>query len=318
MPSISEQQEGYRRGLVLGLTMAEIAVLVIFVLLLVLGALLALKDRENEELQERNRILRASLSEFDRIVETNGGHFEDVIRELARAKETRRSLDRLQQEVTDLQQEIQAFRELQQVLETNRPKTMAERPLPEVFRELLLLRSAVMDSGVAPSPHAVRKALIEAANKDDLLQLAEQRAQELTRQKDDLNARLTELQRTADRGGRGLDHPPCWATPDGKAEYIFDIALTSKGLIIRERELPHRVIERNQLPLHGLALNEELVPSRFLDMTRELFVWSRNNDCRFVVRAFDDTASTEKTTYKRHMRVLEQHFYKYEELEEPF
>lgn len=318
MPSISEQQEGYRRGLVLGLTMAEIAVLVIFVLLLVLGALLALKDRENEELQERNQILRASLGEVERIVETNGGHFEDVIRELARAKEMRRSLDQLQQELTDLQQERQTLRELQQVLETARPKTMADRPLPEVFRELLLLRSAVMDSGLVPSPHAVKEVLSEAAEKDDLLQLAEQRAQELTRQKDDLNARLAELQRTVDRGGRGLDHPPCWATPDGKAEYIFDIALTSRGLIIRERVLPHRVSERNQLPLHGLALNEELVPSRFLDMTRKLFVWSRNNDCRFVVRAFDDTASTEKTTYKRHMRVLEQHFYKYEELDESF
>lgn len=318
MPPIREQQEGYRRGLVLGLTMAEIAVLVIFVLLLVLGALLAVKDRENDELHERNRSLQESLSEFERIVRSSGGRFEDVVRELARAKETRRSLDRLQKEAADRQQEIQTFRELRRALEGIRAETTAERALPEVFRELLLLRNAVIESGLSPSPDSVKSKLSEVALKDDLLRLAEQRAQELTRQKDDLGAQLAELRRTADRGGRGLDHPPCWATHDGKAEYIFDIALTSGGLIVRERALPHRVSERDQLPLHGLALNEELAPSRFLDMTEELFAWSRNNDCRFVVRVFDDTASTEKTTYKRHMRVLEQHFYKYEELNEPF
>ena len=47
---ITAQNRSYRRGLVLGLTMAEIAILVIFSLLLAIGALLSSKDQEIEQL----------------------------------------------------------------------------------------------------------------------------------------------------------------------------------------------------------------------------------------------------------------------------
>ncbi len=53
-------------------------------------------------------------------------------------------------------------------------------------------------------------------------------------------------------------------------------------------------------------------------MTNPLFRWSVDNGCRFVVRAFDTTGPTEKAIYKRQMSVLEQRFYKYEELTERF
>jgi hypothetical protein len=53
-------------------------------------------------------------------------------------------------------------------------------------------------------------------------------------------------------------------------------------------------------------------------MTAPLFKWSKNNKCRFVVRAFDTTGATQKAIYKRHMRVLEERFYKYEVRDERF
>ena len=291
MYSIQGQEEGYRRGLVLGLTMAEIVILVIFVLLLVLGASLALKERENETLKKRNEMLRAGATEL--------------------AEETRQRLARIEKEVTQL-------RELREDLESARPDGLPERPLPEIFRELVLVRDAVVDSGISPTPDSIRQALADAAAiKEELLASAGQNKL-LERQNKNLKTKMTDLLRQARSGGRGLDHPPCWATPDGKAEYIFDISLTRRGLIVRERELPHRAIERAKLPIADLALDAELIPKNFLGMTEPLFRWSVDNECRFVVRAFDSTAPTEKTIYKRHMRVLEQRFYKYEELNETF
>ena len=291
MYSIQGQEEGYRRGLVLGLTMAEIVILVIFVLLLVLGASLALKERENETLKKRNEMLRAGATEL--------------------AEETRQRLARIEKEVTQL-------RELREDLESARPDGLPERPLPEIFRELVLVRDAVVDSGISPTPDSIRQALADAAAiKEELLASAGQNKL-LERQNENLKTKMTDLLRQARSGGRGLDHPPCWATPDGKAEYIFDISLTRRGLIVRERELPHRAIERAKLPIADLALDDELIPKNFLGMTEPLFRWSVDNECRFVVRAFDSTAPTEKTIYKRHMRVLEQRFYKYEELNETF
>ena len=311
MYSIQGEEEGYRRGLVLGLTMAEIVILVIFVLLLVLGASLALKERENDTLKKRNEMLQVGAIQFERIVRATGGNSEEIIRVLAAAEETRQRLARIEKEVTQL-------RELREDIESARPDGLPERPLPEIFRELVLVRDAVVDSGISPTPDSIRQALADtAAIKEELLASAGQN-ELLERQNRNLNTKMTDLLRQARSGGRGLDHPPCWATPDGKAEYIFDIALTRRGLIVRERELPHRAIERAKLPIADLALDDELIPKNFLGMTEPLFRWSVDSECRFVVRAFDSTAPTEKTIYKRHMRVLEQRFYKYEELNETF
>lgn len=51
MANVLLQQESYKRGMVLGLTMAEIVLLILFTLLLVLAALLTDKEREQSELQ---------------------------------------------------------------------------------------------------------------------------------------------------------------------------------------------------------------------------------------------------------------------------
>ena len=50
MANILFQQESYKRGMVLGLTMAEIVLLILFTLLLVLSTLLIEKEREHEKL----------------------------------------------------------------------------------------------------------------------------------------------------------------------------------------------------------------------------------------------------------------------------
>ncbi len=277
MPSIADQKRDYRRGLVLGLTMAEIFVLVIFVLLLVLSALLARQARDAAELRERIAILEAADADPDK--------------------------------------EVARLRELEQALETARPHGAPERPLPEVFRDLVLLRDAIADAGIAPEPEALRQKLAEAP--DAQKKLVKEKAR-LAREVENLKSRMANLRRQAQSGGRGLDHPPCWPTREGKAEYTFDVALTSRGLIIRDRELPHRMAERAELPFAGIVFGEDLTPEQFLSMTAPLYLWSVNNRCRFVVRAFDATGPTEKTLYKRHLRALEKHFYKYEPPNERF
>ena len=53
-------------------------------------------------------------------------------------------------------------------------------------------------------------------------------------------------------------------------------------------------------------------------MTKPLYMWSVENECRFIVRAFDLTDPADKDGYKRHMKALEGRFYKYEERRERF
>ena len=284
MSSIQERDQGYRRGLVLGFTMAEIAILMIFVLLLVLSILLGRKSKEVEDLKEWVANLELNTSE-----------------ELIRLKKLERTLN------------------------LAAPEDMREQPLPEVFRELVFVRQEIVAAGIQATPNALQQVLKDSAlAKKALAELAGQDGNTLVeknaglvRENDNLKSQIANLRRRAGAGGRGLDHPPCWATPDGRTEYIFDVVLTSRGLILHDRETPPgRINERNKLPLDGFVFNKELSPELFSEITKPLYDWSikQSPECRFVVRAIDTTGPTEKALYKRHMRVLEHHFYKYEQV----
>jgi len=117
---------------------------------------------------------------------------------------------------------------------------------------------------------------------------------------------------------RGTEKPACWADQTGKPEYIFDIALKSRSLVIRDNALPHRVVEQSALPLKGLVFGAELGQQDFRAQTRALFDWSEGEGCRFFVRVFDLTAAHEKDIYKRQLRTVGEHFYYYEELTRPW
>jgi hypothetical protein len=114
--------------------------------------------------------------------------------------------------------------------------------------------------------------------------------------------------------GRGLTKPPCWADDTGKAEYIFSVALTSRGLVIHDMELLHRREEQAKLPIHGITYDKEILPDRFQEQCKPIFLWSTKQDpeCRFYVHVYDKTGPKEKEIYKEHMRVLESRFYKWE------
>lgn len=157
-----------------------------------------------------------------------------------------------------------------------------------------------------------KQSIIERAMK------AEVQERETKRELDNTRGQFENLKRQVAEGGRGVDAVPCWSTPAGRPEYIFDVALTTRGLILRDRKLPHRQQDQAKLPVADIPFGTEIAPQRFLVVTRRLFDWSAQNECRFFVRAFDKTGETEKVVFKRHLRFLETHFYKYEELNEQF
>jgi hypothetical protein len=65
-----------------------------------------------------------------------------------------------------------------------------------------------------------------------------------------LQGQLRNVQRMLEGAGRGTEKPACWASPEsGKPKYIFAVALTSTGIVVRDNALPHRSDEQRQLPL---------------------------------------------------------------------
>jgi hypothetical protein len=138
-------------------------------------------------------------------------------------------------------------------------------------------------------------------------------AGELERQSYELANKEGQLKRYEQQlaeAGFGKGERPCWVRPDGTIEYLYDVVLNSGGIKMREYVYPIRARERALLPMPEVSPTVLLSPPDFLKLTEPLFRQSIAENCRFFVVVYDGTASTEKELYKQLLRTVEGHFYK--------
>ena len=107
--SVSRQQSSYNKGLVLGFTMAEIMVLVIFSLLLVLSFLLFEKEEKIKQLTLAFEAKTAEALNLEQrlslvldLYSKNENEFEDLFRELVLAKEKEDNIKVLRKTIVSL------------------------------------------------------------------------------------------------------------------------------------------------------------------------------------------------------------------------
>ena len=239
-------RKSYNHGLVLGLTMAEVVILIIFVLLLAFAALL--------------------------------------VGQRDKRKEAEQIAEMRQDTIFSLQKKLKQFAEIQEWLREGKSIEEVQRELvvfSNTKQQLKKYREAAQEHGFSPDPDSVRDALRIAREYEDRMS-----------------------------AGKGTEVPSCWVRADESIEYIFDINLTPKGLVVRETGLPHRREERRALKLQNIVLNQDISEASFLSATSSLFEWSKSNRCRFFVRVFDSTGPTEKSTYQSRLKTVEAHFYK--------
>src|SRR5260221_7877973 len=119
MANILLEQESYKRGLVLGLTMAENVLLILFTLLLVLAALLSDKEREQSKLSAQLALVE---KEFSALVNEHVSDPKTFFRELVIAREKAAQADRLEKQ---LQEAEKQKAELRAALEKERVARIA-------------------------------------------------------------------------------------------------------------------------------------------------------------------------------------------------
>ena len=301
-------------GLVLGLTMAETAILIIFVLLLALTALLgreAERRRSAEDELERLEEVRLVLEE------SNLQPTEAV--DLLRARGTdRQDADSWRDLVRGLAEEppplpihiAERLREARKRDADHRTideslRAAGVEPTSETLRELAAIVTATHEAGVTSDEAAIVIGIYRALD-DALGRLGDQMTPDA----------LAAMSRDAGRwreeagGGRGTDHPSCWYDADRTVAYLFDVALTDDGFVIQPAHTPQHEEARAELPLESVRTGTILTARQFLDQTRPVFSQSVERDCRFFVRAFDLTSADRKELYKDRMRTLESRFYK--------
>lgn len=287
---VSEHRSTFPRGLVLGLTMAETAILIIFVLLLALTLLLA---RETDRRQTAEEDLER-FKKIQQILAERGLDAEELLR-LVRVR-------------VDDQPPADNWRELIRILEGRipdaSPETIGSR-LIEAQEIYELLDEAGVTARALRDTISVHKVLVDVLGDS---------GNEISRQ--DIVDLITDAKHWRARasgtivGGSGTDHPSCWYDADKSIAYLFDVALTDGGFVLQAANAPLHRDSRASLPIDDVITGRTLSAEQFLTQTRPVFQWSVRENCRFFVRAFDLTAADQKELYKTRMRTLESHFYK--------
>jgi hypothetical protein len=283
--TIVRDERTYRRGLVMGLTLAEVMLLVLFALLLLFGWVVR-QDAGDRDLGEKLRpLLPIGATEGS----TQENEFTDAVQELKTSAEVGKAI-------------------LAALVPSNRRLSQEQtRSAVDRARGLLDLGKA---AETAIGPNTTGAAAVSAAQ--EALAVAKTEYEKARNAEGQGSARiwLQGLIKNQPKGqnGNGLVFPSC-VEVDGKPAYVFDVTLKSASLIITDNMLPE--MQKWNQETAPIRTGVDVSNGEFESMTNPLLEWSRKNQCRFFVRVMDATLADQKAIYKIRLRTVEGHFYKH-------
>jgi hypothetical protein len=332
----------HRRGLVLGLTLAEMLLLLLFLLLIAIGAIV--KD-EIERLQGQNQQLGAQLAEaqsalkaaepllFQALKEED---LETLVARLARLEQTEATLATKHNELEALRSSMQTAQkhlaEMRSELEEHRSKIArgeAElKPLLEARQLMAELKRFDPQSPPAVSLKRLTELAREAEGSKAVvaanaelgrkLEYARVREEQMNKQLVEVTTQFAALRDEADKTRRERDNlkkgpggtfPSCWTTPEGRTEFMFNITIRDTGLTVRNIAPPSRAGDAAWKLLDPLSYGTDVAANSFRGATARLFAWSKQQECRFFAEIKDLTGATAKDLYKSSRQAIEDHFY---------
>jgi hypothetical protein len=276
---IGEQHAAYRKGLVLGLTMAEVGILIIFILLLLIAF----------DYLQRDEILRP----FANKTPVEPARIEQLLQAETQLQEIGEALGVEPAKLPD------DFARLVRVVEAASRSQGGQGSLAEA-QELL----AEMERAVARVETAAQK--MEAGRGGEVAE----ELQALSYRVENQQGLLTRYENQLARYGQGIGGRPCWVQDNGEIDFLYDVVLRSNGISMRERANPHRAAERALLPLPQVNPAETLTKSEFTRRTKPLYDHAQREKCVHFVRVYDDTAPHEKDVFIDLLLTVEGHFYK--------
>lgn len=292
----------YRRGSVFGLTVAEIFILMLFLLLILLAKF------EEDAAQERERT-RADLAD-------------------AKAK---------LQELEPWQALIGEFETPDEVVTLRRTRDDAVRAAERHKREADTLRAVV--DGEETLQEAINRASAAQREAEERAAEAERQAQARVAAAESEAANAREDLRVLRTKGQ---KPPCWyrVVPDGKggvrerAEYAFNIGVFADHFVLRRAATPSGgaeddnggtyAAEAERLGLDGLPYNQPLSDARLQQLLQGVHDAGKNRQirtypCVFSVRVWDQTPIDAKGRWQyAHDVIIEGLFGAYRVRDEPW
>jgi len=302
----------FRRGVVLGLTMAEALLLLIFLLMLILAVKLKGQSTEIAKLEQEKTEAQSTLAAIQPILDKlpqkqKFDITQDYVRMKqqldlanARLKDAALSVDLISQAsaaLPDMKPEDAAKALLNEAVIGRQALDAARKITPDVPPEQAvqaLLDAALIGQAVTKESGAPQQLLASAATcRSDLQSCKNQTVY--------LNSRLT-----AKTGG--FDLPPCWVDQNGKIQYIFDASLLDDGIEVENKGVAGREGDQAKLPLGRVHFNAPMSRGDFAEAFQPLLDWSNQHSCRFYVRLYDDMKTADRSEYKSLRGTVEGYF----------
>ena len=290
-------EEGYRRGTVLGLTIAEIFILLVFLMLLALMGV--------------NRYWGSKWSGWIDIID---GYTPQEVREaLSKPDDLRQQIQSLIEQIGKLEQQKEILQRRIRTLEGREGATGTQ--LDETNEKLRKVERALADC---------ERALAEARR----------RIESIGKENRRLQSDLANLSNRVRMIGKGTQ-PPCWyqrveeTNPITKASwrekpyYLFDIAVRDDHMEMRRLPVPEGRAdddtgplyreEAEHLPLAAIPYGARLKDSQVEEFTSPIHGMGiasqiRTYSCVFFVRVWDETSAGAKDRWKQAQGVLQNRF----------
>ncbi|MDQ7246618.1 hypothetical protein [Dongia sedimenti] len=302
----------FRRGVVLGLTMAEALLLLIFLLMLILGVRLktqathiAALEKERDEAQSTLVAMQPFMDKLSKSQKFDiNQDYVRVQQQLAdanaRLKDAALSVDLVRQAASlappDATPEEATRALLNEAAIGRQALDAARRFAPDLPAEQAV--AALINAAT------IEQSLKRGGTPDELLAAAgacKADLQSCKNQTTFLNARLN-----AKTGG--FDLPPCWVDAKGKIQYIFDASLSDAGIYVEDKSVTGRESDQEKLPLSRARYGEPLGRGEFSTAFAPLLKWSNEHGCRFYVRLYDDMREGDRAAYKELRGTVEGYF----------
>lgn len=285
--SIIREQRSNRRGLMMGMTLAEVLILVLFALLL----LLVRQSMQTQALEDLKDQIESTELDIATVHD-----YKEVILQLDEKGE---DIDLLVELIEEIYSEDQgsitdAFNEL--VLAQERAKRLEQEVEGlKAWKEDLTTKLETIVGG---------------QNLDELIQAMEEMQNEISRSRKenkDLISAINDITKEA-----GSDYPNCWYDASGKGQYLWSVGMYDEGLVVLDRYQEERAAAKVEMNLDKLPYGTLLTKQAFGKWSEFVFEWSRQQEpeCRFFVVAYDLTG-TNKAVYKTLLHgSVELYFYK--------
>jgi hypothetical protein len=302
----------FRRGVVLGLTMAEALLLLIFLLLLILAIKLKGQTTEIAKLEQEKTEAQSTLAAIQPILDKLPKQQKfDITQDYVRMKQ---QLDLANARLKDAQLSVDLIHQATAALPDMKPEDAAKALLNEAIIGRQALDAAKKIAPDAPPEQAVQ-ALLDAALIGQAFSKTTNTPQQLLASaatcRSDLQScknQTTYLNSRLNAKTGGYDLPPCWADQSGKIQYIFDASLTDDGIEVDDDSVGGREGDQGKLPLGHVRFRTPLSRSEFAAAFQPLLDWSNQHGCRFYVRLYDDMKTADRGEYKDLRGTVEGYF----------